>query len=61
MQFQKNTSFGESNNIVRILIKLILISLLIFVVILLVDKIEFPAPNKIIEKNIPNEKLKNIK
>ena len=61
MQFQKNTSFGESNNIVRILIKLILISLLIFVVILLVDKIEFPAPNKIIEKNIPNEKLKIIK
>ena len=60
MQFQKNTSTGKFS-IIRILIKISLVFLLFFVVVILVNKIDFPFPNKKIEKNIPNENLKIVK
>ena len=58
MQFSKNTSSGSSKSL---LIKIVL-ALVIFVgAIVLLGKIEFPSPNKDIEKIIPNEKLKIVK
>ena len=60
MQFQKNTSTGKFS-IIRILIKISLVFLLFFVAVILVNKIDFPFPNKKIEKNIPNENLKIVK
>ncbi len=61
MQFQKKTSIGNSNTIIKILIKLFLFFILFFVVAIFVDKIDFPSPNKKIEKTIPNENLKIVK
>ena len=61
MQFQKNTSIDKSGGIIKILIKIAVIFLFFFVSIILIDKIDFPSPNKEIEKIIPNENLKVIK
>ena len=61
MQFKKNTSFGTSNFFLRNSIKIVLVFLLFFIIIILADKIEFPSPNKKIEKIISNEELKIIK
>ena len=58
MQFSKNTSSGSSK---RLLIKIALILIIFIGATVLLGKIEFPSPNKNIEKIIPNEKLKIIK
>ena len=59
MQFIKKTS--SSRNILGIITKLALVSLVIFSVIFLLNKIDFPAPKKEIEKIIPNENFKIVK
>ncbi len=59
MQFVRKTRSGV--NILGILIKLSLVFGLILGVIFLLNKINFPAPKKEIEKNIPNENLKIVK
>ena len=61
MQLQKKTSIGKLNGVVKILIKVCLVLLLVFISVILVDKIDFPSPNEKIEKIIPNENLKIIK
>ena len=61
MQLHKKTSSGKYSFLIKILIKAALLFLLLFIVIVLVDKIDFPAPNKKIEKIIPNENLKIVK
>jgi len=61
MQFQKNTSISKSNALIKITIKVVLVFLLFFIAIVLFDKIDFPSPNKEIEKIIPNENLKVVK
>ncbi len=61
MQFHKKTSGGKYSFIIRLLVKTALLFLLVFVAIVLLDKIDFPAPNKKIEKVIPNENLKIVK
>jgi hypothetical protein len=61
MQFQKNTSISKSNVLIKITIKVVLVFLLFFIAIVLFDKIDFPSPNKAIEKIIPNENLKVVK
>ena len=61
MQFQKNTSISKSNALIKITIKIVLVFLLFFIVIVLFDKINFPSPNKAIEKIIPNDNLKVVK
>jgi hypothetical protein len=61
MQFQKNTSISKTNALIKIIIKVFLVFLLFFIVVVLFDKIDFPSPNKAIEKIIPNENLKIIK
>jgi len=61
MQFQKKTSISKTNVLIKITIKVFLVFLLFFIVVTLFDKIDFPSPNKAIEKIIPNENLKIVK
>ena len=61
MQFQKKTSISKTNALIKIIIKVFLVFLLFFIVVILFDKIDFPSPNKAIEKIIPNENLKIVK
>ena len=58
MQFSKNTSTGNNK---IFLIKTILVLIFITSLMVLLGKIDFPSPNKEIEKIIPNEKLKIVK
>ena len=61
MQFQRNTSTGKLSHTIKLLIKLIAILLILFLTLILLNKIDFPAPNKKIEKNISNENFKVVK
>ena len=61
MEFQKKTSMSNSNGVIKVFIKITLVFLLLFLSIVLVDKIDFPSPNKKIEKIVPNENLKIVK
>jgi len=58
MQFSKNTSTGIGKGF---LIKIIFILIAMIGTVILLNKIDFPSPNKKIEKIIPNEKLKIVK
>jgi hypothetical protein len=58
MQFSKKTSTGISKSF---LVKMTLALIVITSVVILLNKIDFPSPNKEIEKIIPNEKLKIVK
>ena len=60
MQFNKNTSSGKAN-IIAITIKSIIGIVVIFGFIFFLNKVEFPAPKKEIEKTIPNENFKIVK
>ena len=59
MQFIKKTS--SSKSIIGIITKIALVSITFLLVIFLLNKIDFPAPIKEIEKIIPNENFKIIK
>jgi len=59
MQFIKKTS--SSRSILGIITKLALVSLIILSVVFLLNKIDFPAPKKEIEKIISNENFKIVK
>ena len=59
MQFIKKTS--SRTNIIRLAFKLFLFLIVILGVVFVLDKIDFPAPNKKIEKIIPNENFKIVK
>ena len=61
MQFYKKTSIGSSINPLKIVIKVVVILAIIFGILLLVSKINFPSPNQLIEKKIPQENLKIVK
>ena len=58
MQFSKNTSTGKGKGF---FIKMTLFLITIIVAVILLGKIDFPTPNKTIEKIISNEKLKIVK
>ena len=60
MQFNKNTSLGKTN-IVGLVIKSILGLVVILALIFFINKIDFPAPKKEIEKIIPDENFKIVK
>ncbi len=60
MQFKKNTSSGN-NNIIVIVIKVILGLAVVLGLVFFLNKIDFPAPKKEIEKVIPNENFKIVK
>ena len=59
MQFIKKTS--SSKSIIGIITKIALVSIAILLVIFLLNKIDFPAPKKEIEKIITNENFKVVK
>ena len=60
MQFIKNTSSAKRGTI-GMLIKISLGLVVILGLVFFVNKIDFPAPNKEIEKIIPNENFKIVK
>ena len=59
MQFIKKTSSRAT--ILSLIIKISLILLIIIGAVFLLNKVEFPAPKKEIEKTIPNENFKIVK
>ena len=61
MQFEKKTRIGSSKGIFGILIKIILVLIILFISLILIDRIDFPSPIKKIEIVIPNENLKIVK
>ena len=58
MEFKKNTSPGKLKNVIKYFVILVVLFL---TTIFLVNKINFPSPNKYIEKIIPNENFKIVK
>jgi uncharacterized membrane protein len=60
MQFYKKTSIVKAN-LFSIILKILAVLIVFIFGIFLLSKIDFPAPNKKIEKIIPNEKLKVVK
>ena len=60
MQFNKNTSLGKSS-IIGLIIKSIIGLVVILGLVFLINKIDFPAPKKEIEKIILNENFKIVK
>tara|TARA_B100000424_G_scaffold227883_1_gene188841 strand:- start:28 stop:213 length:186 start_codon:yes stop_codon:yes gene_type:complete len=61
MQFIKKTSSSRPNSIFKLGLKVSLGLGAIIIIIVLLNQIDFPAPNKEIEKIVPNEKLKVVK
>ena len=59
MQFIKKTS--SRDNFISLLLKISLALVIILGIVFLLDKIEFPAPKKTIEKSISNENFKIVK
>ena len=59
MQFIKKTS--SSRSILGLITKIALVLIVILSVIFLLNKIDFPAPKKEIDKTIPNENFKIVK
>ena len=59
MQFIKKTSSRIS--IVGLIVKLAIALVVIVGIVFLLNKIDFPAPKKDIEKIIPNENFKIVK
>jgi len=58
MEFKKNTSPGRLKNVMKYFV---IFLVLFLTTIYLVNKINFPFPNKYIEKIIPNENFKIVK
>ena len=61
MQFRRNTSNSLSSGLIRLLIKVIIILAVISIIIFILDNIDLPEPNKILQKKIPNEQFKVVK
>ena len=61
MQFRRNTSNSLSSGLIRLLIKALILLAIISIVIFILDKMDLPEPNKIIQKKIPNEQFKVVK
>ena len=60
MQFNKNTS-SQRTNIIGLVIKSIIGLAIILGLAFFINKVDFPAPKKEIEKIIPNENFKIVK
>jgi hypothetical protein len=60
MQFNKNTSSGKFN-IIGAVVKSIVVLAVILGIVFFLNKIDFPAPKKEIEKIISNENFKIVK
>ena len=60
MKFNKNTISGKAN-IIELLVKFCLVIIVFLGLIFFLNKIDFPAPKKDIEKVISNENFKIVK
>ena len=58
MQLKFTSQYTKRQNLIRSIIKILLFFILITFVIFLLDKINFPAPEKDIKDNITNEVIK---
>ena len=58
MQFARKTSTGLT---IRLIIKSIIVLIIISVLVIALNKINLPAPNKNLQKKVPNEKFKVLK
>ena len=61
MQFTKNTSKGKLFGTGMFFIKMFIVIFVLFIGVIIIDRIDLPAPIKKIEKIIPNENFKTIK
>ena len=61
MQFHRKTSNSLSSGLIRLLIKALIILVIISIAIFILDKVDLPEPNKILQKKIPNEQFKVVK
>tara|TARA_B100001113_G_C21011992_1_gene579721 strand:- start:473 stop:658 length:186 start_codon:yes stop_codon:yes gene_type:complete len=61
MQFYKKTRVDKRSQLIRFSIKTLSVFVLFFIIITLVDKVEFPSPKKELQNIIPNENFKIIK
>ena len=59
MQFVKKTS--SRRNILGLIIKFVIALIAIVLIVFFLNRIDFPAPKKDIEKIIPNENFKIVK
>jgi len=59
MQFTRKTSYSKS--IIGLSVKLFVIVIVFIGIVFLLNKLDFPAPKKSIEKIIPNENFKIVK
>ena len=59
MQFIKKTS--SRSNLIGLVVKITLVIIVLLITVFLLNKIDFPAPKKEIEKVIPNENFKIVK
>ena len=60
MQIYKKTRL-RSSSLLSLVIKLIIILMIFAGIVFLLNKINFPTPNNVIEKIIPNENFKIVK
>ena len=60
MQIYKKTR-SRSSSLLSLIIKLLIISMIFAGIVFLLNKVNFPTPNKVIEKIIPNENFKIVK
>ena len=60
MQIYKKTRL-RSSSLLSLVIKLIIILMIFAGIVFLLNRINFPTPNKVIEKVIPNENFKIVK
>tara|TARA_X000001036_G_C20319846_1_gene660010 strand:- start:268 stop:450 length:183 start_codon:yes stop_codon:yes gene_type:complete len=60
MQIYKKTR-SRNSNLLSLIIKMLIIVIIFVGIVFLLNKVNFPAPNKAIEKIIPNENLKIVK
>jgi len=58
MEFKKITSPTRSKNVIKYIVGFLILS---FITFFLLNKINFPSPNKDIEKIISNETFKVVK
>ena len=61
MQLQKKTSVSKSGFLIKIIFKVLIFFFVVVFLVVLIDKINFPHPNKKIEKIVPNETFKVVK
>ena len=61
MQLNTNTRRNRVSKVMRIVSKIILPLLIILVLIYFLGKLEMPAPEKHLKKQIPNDKLIIVK